>query len=219
MLEPMPDLALMTTIASSAVTQQENVVARLSRRHVGSVAIRSGRLVACDPFGDFPESPFEEQIPRGAHPVMLCVTSLPDTLQLVAYSALCVSRHEAVQWDVANVSANPVPAMPGYFNVESNTACYLDAEALPMLAAKFEPTNPADPFRLWLAQELYAREPTQVGAMSLEVSRDPRLNAVLFQTGWGNDCYRSYVGRDVTGGLCCLLTDFHVLDTRRTLDK
>lgn len=169
MLEPMPDLTRMTTVASSAVTQRENAVARLSRRHVGNVMIRSGRLVACDPFGDFPESLFGERIPSGTHSVVLCVASLPDALQLVAYSALYVSGHEPIQWDVAHVIVSPLPAMPDYFNVESNTACYLDAEALPMLAAKFDPTNPSDPFRLWLAQELYAREPTQIGAMSLEV--------------------------------------------------
>lgn len=216
MFEPVPDLARMTTIASSAVTQRENAVARVSRRHVGNVVIRSGRLVACDPFGDFPESPFEERIPNGAHPIVLCVASLPDTLQLAAYSALYVGDHEPVQWDIAHVMASPIPAMPNYFNVESGTACYVDAEALPLLAAKFDPTNPADPFRLWLAQELYEHEPPCVGAMSLEVCHEPRLNTVLFETGWGNSCYRSYIGRDVTGGLCCLLTDFGVLDLSST---
>lgn len=217
MLEPIPNLALMTTVASSAVTQRENTLARVSRRRVGAVVLRSGRLVACDSFGDFPESPFEERLPRGAHPVVLGVAHLPDTLQLVAYSALYVSENQPVQWDVAHVMASPLPSMPDYFNVESNTACYVDAEALPLLAAKFDPTNPADPFRLWLAQELYAREPQpQIGALSLEVSHEPRWNAVLFETGWGNGCYRSYVGRDVTGSLCCLLTDFGVLDLSST---
>lgn len=102
--------------------------------------------------------------------------------------------------------------MPDYFNVESNTACYVDAEALPLLAAKFSPADPADPFRVWLAQELYGREPPQPGALSLDLSREPRLNAILFETGWGNGCYRSYVGREATGELCCVLTDFGVLD-------
>lgn len=96
MLKPLPDLARMTTMASSAVTEQEGTVARLSRRRVGRVTIRSGRLVACDPFGNFPEAPFEERLPSGAHPVVLCVASLPDQLQLVAYSALYVSEQEPV---------------------------------------------------------------------------------------------------------------------------
>jgi hypothetical protein len=55
-----------------------------------------------------------------------------------------------------------------------------------------------------------------VGTMTVELSSQPRMNSVLFETGWGNACYRSYIGRDSTGALSCVLTDFGVVDLSST---
>ncbi len=221
MSDPAPDLAFALT-AQTSLLRQHDGTADLSRMVIGNVVVLSGELLACDPFGELRDSAFEERFPVGEHKVILCVAHLPDGMRISAYALVELTPAQPCSWEVARLKESVYVGMPDQYCVDSGTGCFMDRECLPLLAARFNPSDPGDPYRTQFAQEIYDNHDDEddigVGVACVTLSQRSGANCIIFETGWGDDWYRSYLGRDESGSLCCLLTDFGVLDLESATD-
>ncbi len=217
MLDPVPDLSVALTAQSSLIRQYDADAAALTRVVIGDLVITSGEFLACDPLGELRDSAFEERFPVGQHRVVLCIAHLSDGTRISAYAMVELTTGQPYTWEVARVKESVYAGMPHQYCVDSGTGCFMDSECLPLLAARFNPADPGDPYRLQLAHQIHDdHDDLGVGATGVQLSQSTGANCVIFETGWGDDWYQSYLGRDKAGVVCCLLTDFGVLDTEHT---
>lgn len=215
-MNPNRDLTIATSAQVSYLTQYEGTVATLTRAAIGELVTPTGAIIACDPLGELRDSAFEAQFPLGSYPVIICVAELPNGMRISAYAAVEFTGEKPILWEVAHLKNSLDAGMPDRYFTDSGTGCFMDQEALRPLASKIISGDPEDDFRGRLVQQIYSEPDEQsgigVGVLNLQLSATPRLNCIMFESGWGDDWYRSYLGRDESGAICCLLTDFDVLD-------
>lgn len=220
--DPMYDLNDKLTTARSAetayLTRYDDTIATLVRYTVGNLVITSGSVIACDPLGKLRDGPFDARFPSGSYPVVVCVATLPTAMNISVYAEIVFANVGDVSWEVAHLNAGPSADVSDRYFVDSGTGCFMDQDCLPLLAARFAPIDSDDLFRQQLVHQLY-EGPTdyKIGALNLRPNPSFNLNCIMFATGWGDDWYPSYVGRDADGSICSLLTDFAVFDTQATL--
>lgn len=221
----MPEADIDLTFATSAHTSylkqyHEDTIALLTRMTVGDLVITTGEVVACDPLGELRDETIDARFPLGAYPVIVCVAQLPNGMRISSYAMVAFSNAKPIRWDAARLRNSRGAGMPDQYFVDSGTGCFMDLQCLPLLAAKFTPTDPGDPYRQRLVLQIYDKDkPNDIGIGTLNVQLAASgANCVIFETGWGDDWYCSYLGYDESGTLCCLLTDFAVLDTSRAPD-
>jgi hypothetical protein len=220
----MHELTERLTIARSAqagyLTQFDDAMAPLVRSPVGDLVITSGSVIACDPLGELRDGPFAAHFPSGRYPVVICVAMLPTGLNISVYAEILFVHVSAVSWEVAHLRAGPSADVSDRYFVDSGTGCFMDQDCLPLLAARFTPTDPDDPFRRRLVDRIYD-EPSEnrVGTLHLRPDPSSELNCIMFATGWGDDWYPSYLGRDAAGAICSLLTEFVALETQATVQQ
>lgn len=213
MSQPRINLATATTAEASRLTEYQDTVAKLARITIGELVVTSGEVVACDPLGELQEGAFEEHFPLGTYPVSLCIAELQNGLHVVAYAMVEFAKTIPVTWELARPWHSVSARMPDYYWVDSGTACFMDVDARALLADRFVSSNPQDAFRIELVRQIFeGRDGALVGTADLRLSNTSGTNCVIFETGWGDDWYCSYVGRDESGAICCLLTEFGVLD-------
>jgi hypothetical protein len=212
-------LAIAVTAIASHLTEYAGSVAKLTRRTIGELNITSGEVLACDPLGDLQEEVFAERFPLGTYPVILCVAELPNGLHISAYAMVEFMKTQPATWDIAHVRNSQHALMPDHYWVASGTGCFMDVESRALLATRFTPDDPEDPYRMWLVQLIFGEEAqSEVGIADVRLADPSGKNCIIFETGWGDDWYTSYVGRDLSGTVCCLLTEFGVLDLEQAVE-
>jgi uncharacterized protein DUF4241 len=194
----------------------QDEVAVLTRRSIGELAITSGSVIACDPLGDLQEPAFEQRLPSGTFPVIVCEAIVPSGGHRCAYAEVQVRMTTPITWEIARLHSGPQDGVPDHYFVDSGTGCFMDAECRDVLRARFKPGNQGDAYRAQLIQRLYGERASQdIRTLVERPSLEAGVNCIMFETGWGDDWYCTYLGQDGSGTVCRLLTEFAVLDTER----
>lgn len=182
----------------------------LQAQEIGALSLPTGRIVANDPCCLFETEPFVQAVRPGRYAVRLFVLHANHDRR-VAFAAVCFSEQLPRRFEMALTQGQEIGALEddefyGY-GVDSGTGAFMDAATCAVYEkvagtedAVFAPLDQA-------LEESYV--PTySVANVPLEAGG----NIVAFSSGWGDGCYPSYWGFDEAGEVCCLVTDFCIVD-------
>ncbi|MBE6754781.1 MAG: DUF4241 domain-containing protein [Ruminococcaceae bacterium] len=177
---------------------------------MGELRLPTGEIVANDPCCMFETKPFTRKVPAGAYPAEIWVLHSADDDKRIAFAALRFSDAEAVSFEMAIVDGVDVSKMEEneYFGygVDAGTGCFMDAAACKVLLAAYN-----EDYELpVLAEPLEASYVDTYSAANVELGEGQ--NIVAFSTGWGDGAYPSYWGLDKDCEICCLITDFCIVE-------
>ncbi len=199
----------------------------------GTLAIKSGQIVACDPLVFLESSdPFARKVPKGQHPVF--IGRLEGE---IAYARVELGEGDVEKWEVARVPGEEdVEGWPGYA-IDAGVGAFCDLGAVEAFLKAEEKL--ADKIRKALAKEgltdeddpTYAARfdelrgemgPDPVADLDADLrKRDhasvviaPRTegNVVAFKSGAGNGVFASFWGLGKRNKVLALVTDFGLLE-------
>ncbi len=191
----------------------------IERRRIADLHIRSGRLVACDPF-DSPETePFEVEIAVGRYPVFVVTADLRDTGS-IAYLVVELSAEPALRWELAHLFGDEHekqrwndPAHAG-FHIESGCAALVDEDAAQIAIDRMSTDEGEDEFIRLVRREVAKTRRANTarsGWASIEIDD---MNLIVLEVD--NGTYKTHLGRDADGIPALLVVDFGVLDIQFT---
>lgn len=177
---------------------------------LGAIDLPSGRLAAGDGI-KLDGGTFVPTVPAGRYPLQVVVARFADDTERVAFVQVKFSDRNATDWSNAifeGDDAGPLEEedeLSGY-EVESGLACLFDARALQSYGQELaqSPRLRSD-LEGMLAQNRRA-------AWSWAWVRTPVGSGVLVTSGSGAGFYGSYWGKDASGTIVSLVTDFELLD-------
>lgn len=185
----------------------------LFHHDLGELTVRSGKLVACDPFVCPGTVPFSLRLPQAQFPLTLSIAET-GTDQRVAFAILRVADLVPVRWEMMTApGANPSELKDGEifgYPVDSGTGCFADATAMSLLDEKMR------------------RDPKYFDTLSVEMDKTYRhtwswlkvdlgeASLFAFSSGYGDGFYATYAGFDPQGRLSHIVTDFAVLPSAET---
>ena len=172
---------------------------------LGTVRVPSGRVEACDPFGDLGGGPVFDVEP-GDYPVRVTIADVSKehdgSHEREAYLSLVLGDGEPVAVEEAQVASGPDWGV----GVDSGTVAFVDHEAVPAaMPAKedgadwyddiFDSGEPGSWFSLMDSSEHY-REGAANIVMPLAQAGE---NVVMSGAGWGDGVYPVMLTRDADG--------------------
>lgn len=181
---------------------------------LGELKVVSGRIVAADIFVSLESPAFSVAVPVGSFPVRLAVLQGALGRGRVAFARIDFESGPIARWDVAlpegHIRDIENPDLPWGYEVQSGTGAFFDPEAgtaaLSLLA------DDDELLEAWL-------EEGQLNGLKERGSKGFRLlkpsgpaNIAIFDAGWGDGHYVSWIGYTADGRVGALLTDFDVLD-------
>ena len=185
------------------------------RRHAaGELALKTGRVVACDPAAPEVE-PFTVGVAPGSYPVFLGDAHFEqDGDERVAGAMLVVSEGAPVRWELALVAGQDASELAGDevfgYEVDSGFGCLLDAEAAAAYSGALEEDGSSLEERI--ADALDATYVDTWSWANVAVAPEAGLNLVAFSAGMGDGLYASYFGYDAGGKVVALVTDFALFE-------
>jgi len=173
-------------------TQSGSVVLRCV--DAGALAMRSGRIAACDLVDLASAEPFSIELPSDHYPVFLSISSNDG----VALSMIQFEDKVPTHW---------LATRPSLFSVDSSITCLTDAS----LARKVKRFTGARSESLLKSVEdaivgnddIWANVPFGTGS---------DLNLIAFRTFGGDGTFASYLGCSESGRHVCLVTDYFLGD-------
>jgi hypothetical protein len=176
---------------------------------IGNLRVNNGRIIACDPFLYNHNPPFEKKFPIGNFPVQLAVAKINDD-ERVGFARIKFSDQEPVAWTMAASEGQDLSTLQqdeifGY-GVDAGTGAFMDAPAGDELF-KFL-TEKDNNFQVLIVE--MEKNYKHTWDWLLWERRD--LNVAMFKSGWGDGFYASYIGGDIQGNICRLVTDFSIID-------
>jgi hypothetical protein len=171
--------------------------ARIEIVSAGDLHLPSGCLVAADPgLLSADQAPYLVTVSPGSYPVTISRAHLAGDEEHVRVAAarVTVADRPAATWEMAlRDGEDPLDLREGHLygvGVDAGLACFLDAEAREGYAALFGGDLP---------NEL---ERDHGGFRMLDGGR-----LIVFQSGWGDGAYPTWIGRDGNGEIVCFVTD------------
>ncbi|MFS0555927.1 DUF4241 domain-containing protein [Brevibacillus sp. 179-C9.3 HS] len=209
--------------------EQEGYLYRLFCQDVGKLHLKTGKIVANDPFVMFETEPFVETFPKGSFLVQLAIAQVQplskekqaeNTEELderVALARITFSDKPVVSWKMAvweqsDVSQLGAGEFFGY-GVDAGTGSFMDAEACALLEGEMEKDDTFYETLMKGMDQTYKH--TRSWALT-EIGEG--CNVAMFSTGWGDGSYASYIGYDADGQIARLVTDFYLLDWMGTAE-
>ncbi|MBO2007611.1 DUF4241 domain-containing protein [Hymenobacter negativus] len=176
----------------------------------------TGHVVACDPLVYFNPQPFTRNCPPGRYSVFLHL--LPDE-GLIAYAELRISSATAVHWEQAvnagqNLDTLEADEIFGY-PVDAGLGCFMDQTTVALLDQHDADLQAQlgdqyiSYFDNYVDDELFTG-PTATGHdyCLLQPYAHRENNAAVFQAGYGDGFYATYVGLDAAGQPVKFVTEF-----------
>jgi hypothetical protein len=175
----------------------------------------TGRLVACDPLAYFDPQPFTRTCPPGRYSVFL---HLLPTESRIAYAELQLRNVAVVRWemavtadqDLATLAADEIFGYP----VSAGLGCFMDATTVPLLDqhnADLEAQLGDDYtsyYDDYVAGELENDALAGHEHCLLQPYADQANTVAVFQSGYGDGFYATYVGLDAAGQPVKFITEF-----------
>jgi len=178
---------------------------------IAELNIKSGHIVACDPFyaGEEFTLPFDKQVKPGKYKIRLCFGNFKNWGERVAFAQLKFSDFKPVKWELAKtISKNKEPET--FYGVDAGLGCFADLETANLfnkIMNKFYKEHPkGNYYDDILAHEFKNHEDW----INHYPEQNNNLNIVMFSSGFGDGIYSSYWGLDAKGKIVCLVTDFQL---------
>jgi outer membrane protein assembly factor BamB len=171
-------------------------------RDAGTVSLPSGRIVACDPFGEFYARPLARALKPGKYKV---VVGTMEATGEVAFLALRASDAKAARWEAATTRG----AKDDHVVVDSGTAAIMSVEAAKLLLE-----DPAVEERFGEAAEDQMNTSYGSGRAwaAIGVQSASTVDAVVCDSGGGDGNYKCHWGLDARGRPAALVIDFELVD-------
>ncbi|HEX8326678.1 MAG TPA: DUF4241 domain-containing protein [Hymenobacter sp.] len=174
----------------------------------------TGHVVACDPLAYFNPQPLTHACPPGRYPVYL---HLLPTEGRIAYAELRLSTADVARWemavvpgqDPATLAADEIFGHP----VSAGLGCFMDASTLPLLE-QHDAELEAQLGDEYVSYDDYVAEHLENDALAghehclLQPYADRENNVAVFQSGYGDGFYATYVGLDAAGQPVKFVTEF-----------
>jgi len=181
----------------------------MRHHHVGDLILRTGKVVACDPFVTPEAEPFNLLLPRGTFPIVLSVAEI-GTDQRVAFATIRFKPASPARWEMmATGDHDPSKLKPGDmfgYGVDSGTGCFMDESAGQALTQKMK--DDSNLFETMMAE----MDKTYRNTWSWLNMKFGEGNLIAFSSGFGDGLYATYAGLDSQGDVAVVVTDFMVLD-------
>jgi hypothetical protein len=201
-----PDAILQLSLKAEVALKD----AKLFHRVIGELQVPTGELIACDPFVLTREqASFTAKVPTGNFPVRLSIWA-DETDQRVAFASINFCDTEPKTWEMLTVKGQSLATLRegeifGY-GVDSGTGCFMDAAALEGLLRQMESNEE------WFQELIDEMDKTYRHTWSWLDRKMGDADLVAFSSGFGDGFYASYVGRDASGNVCTVVTDFGICD-------
>lgn len=179
---------------------------------IGKIKINSGRIIACDPmimqeYG----IAFTQQFPVGEFPVQLAIANL-NGAETIAYIRINFSNEPVVKWEYALLPDQKLIGINdndfyGYI-VDSGMGIFVDEAAAKELdKEKLSEIG----YETYTEMDRHYHEGWKYAMYNFGAN-----NLAVFTAGFGDGRYGTYIGYDVKGTPCRLLTDFGLFDWRKS---
>ncbi|MEM1349147.1 MAG: DUF4241 domain-containing protein [Myxococcota bacterium] len=179
------------------------------RRSMGKLVLPTGKLVACDPLEHPGTEPFDLEVDPGAYPVRLYIAELRDDKR-VAYASIECAPTSPSRWSHATC----FDEHHGY-SVISSLGAFMDAQTATRNIEYTEITlYDEDEIDREMHAQFQRNRKRNLGYVSGNIAHEAlgEGNLIVFSSGHGEGLYTTYVGRDSSGRICRVVTDFEVLD-------
>lgn len=193
-------------------TSEHNRKSILKKHELGILHLKTGKIVATDPFVFEETKEFTVSVKPGDYPVSIFVSHTEDDKR-IALVELKFSEKRAVRWEMALVEGQcPTQLLNseyfGYY-VDSGTGSFMDKAVIEEIKKGKE--HPAEEFHDRFNELLEASYTPTYNNILASISEDTHNDIVAFSTGCGDGHYPSYFGYDVNNEPCVLVTDFLIL--------
>lgn len=185
--------------------------AKIKRQLVGNLYISTGKVFAVDPFivSEY-DKPFIKKVPQGSYPVYLSIITTEAGDQRAALATIQFSNEKPQTWELAITDDQDISTLQDdeYFGygVDAGTGCFMDQDTFHKFYALSEDNEYTD----MLIDEM---QKTYVDTWSyLNKEIEENCNIIMFSSGIGDGSYPSFFGIDSNGNICCLVTDFMILE-------
>lgn len=190
----------------------------VDRRRIGTLALPTGVVVACDPLNYLETEPFDFQVQPDTYPVYIYVAQLRDEPS-IAFAAIEFQGAEPTSWEPATVGAGEYVNPSGGFKVDSSIGAFMDEETAQVLMEYEGVVRSEDnDFRRHLLGRLRNRRNRGVGWADVDLGGDLELpvlddlNVVAFDAEDSPGLYSSWVGYDADKNVTHLVTDLEIVE-------
>jgi hypothetical protein len=213
---PPPDFDLIFREGGTFVDEIAGT-AVISVTEIGKLDLPTGRVVATDPMAGLGEEAeaFVETVAPGVYPVVVARAHWPENEgdRRVAAAKLVVRDEPVAAWELALVEGQD-PAELGDdemfgFGVDTASACFVDASF-----AHVSPVLLAGEGEEGLIWDLFV-EAEDAAVAAVVTDPDAGQSLAVFNSGWGDGAYPTWIGRTADGGLACFAIEFFVLPDDR----
>jgi len=171
---------------------------------IGKIRIESGKIIACDPIVMDDTSPFTQMFPIGEFPVHLAMAKTYND-ERVAFSRIVFSVNPIFKWEFAlQKDQKPISLKDSNYycyGVDAGTGIFIDS--ISNIRFNQQPRSEWDNVFITKAEK---------NGYKGYIHDFEGTNLATFSTGYGDGCYATYIGFDIEGKVCQLLTDFEIVE-------
>ena len=187
--------------------------------NIGQLHIPSGKIVVCDPLSEPEAAPLLQDFPMGAFPVNLYLNKDENT---ISFAEIRFSSRPPVRWELALCKGQELSELGedeiyGY-PVDAGMACFMDSNAQKlMLTHEVELSKKLGKKFVGYYEDcldaLFFGPDAKSDTFAMHKPYPERPNNIaLFQSGYGDGFFASYIGFDSDGKPVRLVTDFAVIE-------
>ena len=176
---------------------------RIERRSLGRIELPDGRVFACDPLVPMDAAPLVLRLAPGSYEIVVFVAvgaereSASSASEGNAAAAIICGSAAPVTWELAAREGEPPDAAA--YGVDSGTGAFLGSDAIEAIVE-------SDFAREVILEELQSRR-------NAVIVIPGGATVAAFVSGIGDGVYDTWIGRNLLGQPCVILTDFAILDT------
>lgn len=204
--------ALNLTANDTVAIETDFGKASLTKIDVGSLKLKTGKIIATDPILLYDDQSFNIKVKPGNYPVFAYVADFENGEKRTALSKIEFSKEHPVRWTMALYEGEShnnlkIDEFLG-FDVENGICAYMDESVMEELDMLFE--DDLEEYENLISSSVkfskksFSHKDIPYGKNS--------CNIITFSTGWKDGTFPSYFGYDKNNKPCCLVTDFMVLE-------
>lgn len=204
--------ALDLTVEDSVNIKTDFGKATLTKQNIGLLKLKTGNIIATDPILLYDDQSFGTKVKPLEYSVFAYIADFENGEKRTALSKIEFSKEKPVKWQMAlyegekfnNLKADEYLG----FDVENGVCCYMDECIMEELDNLFE--EDLDEYEksikssVKFSKNVFSFKSIPYGSKG--------CNIIAFTAGWKNGTFPSYFGYDKNDKVCCLVTDFMVLE-------
>jgi len=181
-----------------------------SKKEIGEIRVSSGKIIACDPFITGAGIPFTSVFPKGSFQVELAIAKKNGD-ERIAFARILFSENKVTKWKQALIEGQDTSMISGEtfgYGVDSGIGSFMDLFAYSKMdsISRIDSTIYQNLMNEWNKNYRDTR-----GWCIYTIDEE---NLATFSSGFGDDLYQTFIGYDSNGNICCLLTDFKLINIR-----